>query len=787
MVLRSSTLAVCLLWLCAVVCRAQPPALVVTSLKTSRPNALGRFATVSATLKNVSGHSLTLRAADVTARDGDGNEQQSGVGPLTPALPQTLPPGGALALRRFIRVPRVGTYSCSLRADDGTGRLVSVPDAAGHSPSAALEVIPAAVMPRADFDVADPHPSHVYRPGETITVHVTPVVSSGSDLSPAVSAVTVAPGAHPWAIGDAVQATALLHPPATFDADFYGVDAAHKYLDLGVNFKTPCRVAVVRLSGDNPNGQFGLGDCAVQAEQPDGSAVTLSTVFQSEGSAWTLFAGLPQGVTTIGLRLRLHTHYKLELTGLALLGTPDAASSHPHPAALSCVWRDAFGHALTRPRPLMSFQPAGVVSPPHLAPGYYGLDITTAFPDADSSRREYGFVVLPAPSASAAPDDRLGVVHMNLSDQNLGAGWTKTLSTPFYDEQKESLDTAAWGSALAERTAAGVNELPLVAGSDWDSDGASRVSAEQLRRLQTKMRQYFQTHPTALFWELGLEENLGYRSHRGTWPYYWANLEAKARAVRAAAAGNPQIRLIFQVAEIDPRSAEDFLKSAAARQFDILSLHPYAWPDFPAPEKWMPDYLAQVRAMMTRYHAVKPIWFTEIGAPMDGNPGGFFGYPSNAVFDRGLGRDEYMAYLVKCHVAAFRLGIGKVFWYTYQDGGANPEYAEDHFGMIDVRGFPQPGYAAYCTMSRLLRGKTFTSYGVRTSDVQVYRFQGNHQDCLVVWSYPAAARRVSLSSLGLKPSQILAVTDVTGKPLSPQNNTVPISAYPVYLTVSRLR
>ena len=118
----------------------------------------------------------------------------------------------------------------------------------------------------------------------------------------------------------------------------------------------------------------------------------------------------------------------------------------------------------------------------------------------------------------------------------------------------------------------------------------------------------------------------------------------------------------------------------------------------------MPPYLAQVRAAMAQYHARKPIWFTEIGAPLNGNPGGFFGYPSVPAYDRGLSRSEHAAYLLTCHLMALRLRVDKLFWYTYQDGGDNPEYAEDFFGMIDFRGFPKPSYVAYCTMARSRAG-----------------------------------------------------------------------------------
>jgi len=231
------------------------------------------------------------------------------------------------------------------------------------------------------------------------------------------------------------------------------------------------------------------------------------------------------------------------------------------------------------------------------------------------------------------------------------------------------------------------------------------------------------------------------------------------------------------------RSAEDFLKSPAAAAFDILALHPYAWPDFPPPEKWMPDYVGKVRALMEQHRAAKPIWFTEIGAPHDGNPGGFFGYPSSQVFDRGLSRDEHAAYLLKCHLIAFRLGVEKVFWYNYQDGGSDPEYAEHHFGMVDYWGYPKPSYSAYYTMSRLLRGKTLQPPAAVAGNVQIFRFAGGQEDCIVAWTYPAAARTVPLATLGIAPADVTDVENLIGTPVAHQGDSVSLSGSPIYVLV----
>jgi hypothetical protein len=199
----------------------------------------------------------------------------------------------------------------------------------------------------------------------------------------------------------------------------------------------------------------------------------------------------------------------------------------------------------------------------------------------------------------------------------------------------------------------------------------------------------------------------------------------------------------------------------------------------------MPDYIGQIRGYMTRYNAVKPIWLTEIGAPVEANPGGFSGYPGDpGTFDKVLSRDDHAAYAIKCLLVAWQQQIPKVFWYNYRDGGRNPEYAEDNFGMIDFWGFPKPTYAAYATMASLLRDRPLASTGVADGNVNVYRFRGARQDVLAVWTYPAAIKKVSLRALQVLPSHVAGARDLFGKPLALSGGTIAVSAAPTYILIN---
>lgn len=783
-------------WGVALGCHAQNSSVLVTALRTNTPVVAGRYAAVACTVRNTGRVRVPIRAISLWLIGADGREEAFNVAPPWEKPTETLAPGHTFTLHRFKRVDAAGDYACVARYQSGSRPAVPLQDVQGKPASAPLRLWPANSVPQADFVLTDPHADHVYAPGETIRLQMMPVVTAGADLSGEVTALTVTPGAKPFSMTDPTEARARLLPAPKmpkqdggFSADFYGVNPAKHYLDLAIEFRHPVQVSALRLSGVNLNDQYGVSGCEAEAWRRNGGMVSLPVVRLSEGNTWTVVSSPRANLTASGLHLRVYTPYKINITALTVQGATSAGRKVAGSVALSCRWTDAHGTPLTKSQPLTASVSNTIAAPPRTASGYYGLVVIARVPNWGDIHREFGFAVLPpaAGADSTATDPRLGIVHMDMNDPHLGEGWIKTLGTPFYNSETQALDVAGWQQAMKNRRTKGLTELPLVSGAEWETDPTKPVSPEQLQRLTTKMRQHFEADPSTRAWELGIEENLGWRAHRDTWIYYWANLEAKVQAVRQAAESvNPSINLVYQVAELDPRSVEDFCKSGAAKQFDILSLHPYAWPDFPAPERWMPAYLAQVRALQKRYNVERPIWFTEIGAPHNGNPGGFFGYPSNGAYVRGLSRSEYAAYLVKCHVIALRLGVEKVFWYNYRDRGRDPEFAEDHFGLVDYWGYPKPAYVAYATLSRMLRGRTMKTASVVDSNVQVCRFTGARQDCLVVWTDPAVKRSLSLARLGLSSTAICATVDLWGRSVPIRDGVVPVSGQPLYLTLNSL-
>ena len=450
------------------------------------------------------------------------------------------------------------------------------------------------------------------------------------------------------------------------------------------------------------------------------------------------------------------------------------------PADLAYQWRDFRGNPLG---PVVSFSDGvltTITSPSDTpAVGYYGLallpdDPNVMFNEASGSRREIGFAVLPPKAIldrALNLDSPFGIVHADLDDPYLST-WIKTLTW-------NTTSSAQWSLEITQRRDIGFQELPLVSGDGWVTDDTATVPDEFLTALQDKIRPFFEADPLTEHWELGREENLSSRFEE---PSYFANLKAKAAAIREAANGvNPNLRFLFQLAGQSLTDVEEFLASEAASEFDILAPHPYAWPDFPTPEEWLEDFIDERRAAMEGRGVDFPMWFTEIGAPQNDAQVEQMLSGENPV--RGQSREENAAYLVKSHTISLAKGIDKIFWYNYVDRDPSTTDVEDHFGLIDFWGFPKPSYSAYATMVSCIEGKSFQERRDLAGDVRIYEFSDAEQSCLVVWTYPASVQAVPLSAIraGLNEDNILTATNTAGTPLQ-ISTSVSVDDFPVFVT-----
>lgn len=457
-------------------------------------------------------------------------------------------------------------------------------------------------------------------------------------------------------------------------------------------------------------------------------------------------------------------------------------------ATVTYHWEDFRGNVLSQPEMLSAGKPVTLTSPASYT-GYYELVIKPestqyTLPNRQPGEaRGYGFIIAPSTVTTtrhSSPESPFGVVHADIEDPWLPA-WAKTLTWNTTGDEW-------WAYEINKRRSAGILELPLIAGEGWDSNDRIPIPSSQLDRLKRRAKSYFSTSPTTLFWETGIEENLDNRYRQS---YYWRNLESKLQAVRAAADQvNPDIRLIYQIAGLDQQAVTSFAKSRASRWVDILSLHPYAWPDFPSPETWHDKFIHQVREQLESYQLKMPVWYTEVGAAQQGNiPGGFFGYPEENNAVTGLTPYQAMLYLIKLHILALQAGIEKIFWYNYQDRHAGREYAENHFGLRDYQGYPRPMYAAYLFLNRLLTDKNADGVRKLPGNIFSYQFSDKQTRIQVVWAFPASTANISIALTTLlpdySPDQTVKVINSVGRMMPNTGKTIPIAGEPIYIISKR--
>lgn len=463
---------------------------------------------------------------------------------------------------------------------------------------------------------------------------------------------------------------------------------------------------------------------------------------------------------------------------------------------LSCKWVDFFGQVQSPDQNLILGTTNNIVLPTNMHQGYYELvfetnDPTVCLPQRlPAQKREFGFVVLPGilspTERTLTPNSQLGMVHIDVDDPYICPGYSKVLpfATPTY--YSTPID---WLNATNGNKTKGYYETALVTGNNyWNTDDSQPVSSTFINTLNSYLQSYFQTAPSIVYWEFGLEENL---SGNYSQTYYWSNLAQKLQAARqAATAVNPNIKLIYQVANLDINAITAFFQSPAAQYVDIFSWHPYPWQSYPnsypIDDLWLYQWLQDIKNIkMQNGFASMPIWFTEAGTPHHGNPGGSMQYPDGSLV-QGHTRFEAANYMAKMHVLALANEVEKIYWYNYRDGGQDPTFPEDHFGMVDYWGFPKANYATYYFLTNAIKGNNLVFQNQINNQVFVSDFQKSAEESTIItWnSTTGQSTTMALSQLRntLSSCNIISVLATDGTPLNIVNgNNITIPDYPIFI------
>jgi hypothetical protein len=463
------------------------------------------------------------------------------------------------------------------------------------------------------------------------------------------------------------------------------------------------------------------------------------------------------------------------------------ASEEAPRSALSVQWVDFRGRPLADPHPLPLGQSTTIPSPSSSMPiGYYGLrllpdDGSVEFNPHSGYRPELGFAVLPRDDDRRVDiDGRFGIVHHDYRDPYVNPGWIKTATDVQIGWTGSGMRDAGWDARLQRNRELGQVELPLINGQTWRTGSIEEIRTMMAGIFRADPR--FDDTPSLPAYELGLEENL----RRGSFAERLELTAEKFKGVKEERAEvDPSVALAYQIAGTSLRPYRRLLESSLGPEIDILSAHPYPWNDWPTPDEWHDVFVADLRSVMAENEIDVPIWYTEVGSSQNDSYVPVM-YSGRRPIGDGQTRSEYAAYLVKIYASALANGIEKVFWYNYKDRDSSTTDAEDHFGLRDHWDHPKPGYVAYATMLRCMKGREAQRLDAGQGR-RAYRFAGADRDCFVAWLERDAASRVQLRSLwaGLDGTAALQAFDLVGTPIEIEGGELTLTTYPTFFHVER--
>jgi hypothetical protein len=203
---------------------------------------------------------------------------------------------------------------------------------------------------------------------------------------------------------------------------------------------------------------------------------------------------------------------------------------------------------------------------------------------------------------------------------------------------------------------------------------------------------------------------------------------------RAFHQATPGEELVGPATSVDLNFLEACLKTNSTAAWTAVSVHPYRQTD---PESAAMEY-AQLRGLISKYNSGrKAIISSE------------WGYSS--AWSR-MNEQRQAVMLAREFLTNLANGISLSIWYDWRDDGADPNEAEDHFGLVphEYRGGqnvygPKPAYVAATTLTSSLAGYRFESrVPTGSPNDYVLAFRKDGEQRLVVWTTSAGATRITL-------------------------------------------
>lgn len=265
-----------------------------------------------------------------------------------------------------------------------------------------------------------------------------------------------------------------------------------------------------------------------------------------------------------------------------------------------------------------------------------------------------------------------------------------------------------------------------------------------------------------------------------------AYLKILERTYHAVKAERPDLPVIGPAAVTLPYGwLERLFNLGALTYLDAVSVHPYIYPRQPdTRQDSLGALLGKLQALVERYNGgrPKPIHLTEIGWPTQNNKG---------RFKDGTSVGNQARYAVRACVLALSVGVQKIYWYTLNSTGPDPEKREHNFSLLrhpdDPRGAftPKPAYVSLAVMMRQLSTATFVESDETPEGMFSFVFERDGQRLRVMWLADRDGRPAGTREVTLRASAPLRVTGMMGKTWQARategHATVTLSADPVYV------
>jgi len=152
--------------------------------------------------------------------------------------------------------------------------------------------------------------------------------------------------------------------------------------------------------------------------------------------------------------------------------------------------------------------------------------------------------------------------------------------------------------------------------------------------------------------------------------------------------------------------------------FDVLSVHFYSRSSAAY------TLVNHLRERMQHYVPDRPVWLTETGVPVWGDPQAY-----NPKYDFSATQDEAAAYLMQSYANAIAAGVERYFFFRTNDVDMG-----EYFGLMRNDRSLRPAYSAYQVATTYLISPTATSRVVAGSNVRVTLWDTPHGKVSVLWN-----------------------------------------------------